>query len=107
MFRKNAKSNNAQSKKNASKKGSMYYYEDEDQLNLDIGIIKKFADLKISAPLCKSQIEKSTKDLTELLEALQDKGEMERKETLDKFRRDQDKKKNERDAYAYNKDQYS
>lgn len=48
----------------------MYYYEDEDQMSLDIGVINKFAILKITAPLQKSQIEKAIQELEELEDRL-------------------------------------
>ena len=44
----------------------MWYYEDDDSLNLDIGMIKKFARLKVSAPMDKSELEKTAKELEEL-----------------------------------------
>lgn len=53
-------------KKEKKQGGSMWYYEDEDSLNLDIGMIKKFARLKITAPMHKSDLEKTVKELEEL-----------------------------------------
>lgn len=63
----------------------MWYYEDDDSLNLDIGMIKKFARLKITAPMNKNDIEKTVKELEELHEALQEKGDIERKESKARF----------------------
>lgn len=67
--------------------GSMWYYEDEDSLNLDIGMIKKFNGLRVTAPLYKPDLAKAVADLKELREALQEKGDLERKETKARFMR--------------------
>ena len=52
MFRVEEK----EEKKKTKKEGGMYYYPDPDSLDLDIAVLNKFASLKISAPLYKSEI---------------------------------------------------
>ncbi len=48
----------------------MYYYEDPDQLNLDIGMMQQFSKLKITAPLYKSDLKKAIANLEELSKLL-------------------------------------
>lgn len=43
----------------------MWYYTDEDALNIDIDIIKKFSFVKVTPPLNKQEIERAIKELTE------------------------------------------
>ena len=45
---------------------SSLYEEDLDSLNLDIGMIKRFSRLKVTAPLNKSDLDKTIKELEEL-----------------------------------------
>lgn len=44
----------------------MWYYENDDALNLDITMIKKFSRLNVTAPLNKSDAEKTVTELEEL-----------------------------------------
>ena len=67
----------------------MWVYEEDNSLNLDIGMIKKFGRLNVTAPVCKEDLEKTVKDLLELKEAFVVKGDEERKEAKDKFLREQ------------------
>lgn len=67
----------------------MWVYEDDNSLNLDIAMIKKFGRLNVSAPAFKEDLEKTLKDLKELKEAFLEKGDEERNEAKDKFLREQ------------------
>lgn len=50
-------------------------------------MIKKFARLKITAPMYKKDIENTVKELTELKTALEEKGDLEREEAKTRFLR--------------------
>ena len=45
---------------------------------MDLNMVKKFARLKVTAPLSKSELEKTTKELEELKTAFVEKGDIER-----------------------------
>ena len=52
---------------------------------LDIAMIKKFARLKITAPVFKSDLEGTITELEELMEDLQEKGDQEKEFARQKF----------------------
>jgi hypothetical protein len=66
----------------------MWVYEEDDSLHLDIGMIKNFAKLHITAPAFKQDLEKVHKDLVELKEAFVEKGDEERETEKAKFLRE-------------------
>lgn len=77
----------------------MWVYEDEDEhLDLDISMIKKFSKLSVTVPTKKQDLEKIIKDLKELKLAFFIKGDEEREKAKQKFLRDQ-KRKYQRDEY--------
>jgi hypothetical protein len=68
----------------------MWVYDEEDEsLDLDIGMIKKFAKINITAPVNKSSLEQTLKDLNMLKAAFEEKGDEEREEKKRKFLREQ------------------
>ena len=52
----------------------MFYYDDQNQLNLDIGMMQQFSRLQITAPLYRSDLQKAIKELEELIQAFDEKG---------------------------------
>jgi hypothetical protein len=44
----------------------MWYYENEESLNLDIAMIKKFSRLNVTAPLTVTDLDKTVKELEDL-----------------------------------------
>lgn len=69
MFKGTSKQPDKKKGKSKKEGGSTWYYEDDDSLSLDIPTINKFARLKVTAPLNKSSLPKTIKDLEELKQA--------------------------------------
>lgn len=59
--------------------------EDPDALNLDISQITKFAEVKVSAPLHKTEVAATLEQLIKMKSALQIKGDLQREEAKSKF----------------------
>jgi hypothetical protein len=67
----------------------MYEQEDEDSLTLDFGMIQKFSQIKITAPITKADLEGTLKDLQELKTAFIEKGDEEREVGKQRFLKEQ------------------
>ena len=59
--------------------------EDPDALNLDISQITKFAEVRVSAPLHKTEVAATLEHLKKMKQALQLKGDLQREEAKSKF----------------------
>lgn len=59
--------------------------EDPDALNLDISQITKFAEVRVSAPLHKTEVAATLEQLKKMREALQLKGDLQKEEAKSKF----------------------
>lgn len=74
-----------QQSKQAPKKAGAAAQEDPDQLNLDFLMIQKFSQIKISAPMKKSDLDKTIKELKLMKQAFVQKGDEEREENKARF----------------------
>jgi len=63
----------------------MFYGEDPDQLDLDIGMMQQFSQVGVSPPLYKSDLSQAITELEEMAELLQEKGEKVKYERLKRF----------------------
>lgn len=72
----------------------MYLQEEDDSLNLDFLMIQKFSQIKITAPMTKSDLPQTIEDLKEMRAAFVDKGDEERAFNKEKFLREQRRGKN-------------
>jgi hypothetical protein len=79
--------NKKKSAKQQNQQQYMWVYEEDDNLDLDIVMIKKFARLNITAPVFKQDLEKTLEDLIELKEAFIEKGDEEKNQAKEKFLR--------------------
>lgn len=72
-------------KEKRKKENSMWYQDDPDKLDVDIGIIQIFGKLIITAPLYKSDLQKALDDLNKMKVELQEKGEAEKERKKKQF----------------------
>jgi hypothetical protein len=86
-FYSNLQQNKNQKKKKQDKPSKASEEVDDQQLNLDIVMIKKFGRLNIAAPTKKADLERIDLELSELRQAFIEKGDEERQYAKDQFLR--------------------